>query len=251
MKLTVDIRYSQESFLLDTSFSLDSSRAAVFGPSGSGKSTLLHLLAGLNTPRSGRIVLDGEVLFDRVSGVNVPPHRRRIGMVFQDGRLFPHLTVEGNLRYGLKRIPKGGARLRFDEIVSLLEIDALLHRRPATLSGGERQRAALARALLARPRLLLLDEPLAGVDASRKASIIPFLQRVFEKTFTPALIVSHDLEEILPLTRHMIVLDEGRLAGLGHYRDLLAGRRCRPLLGGHGRVNCLENNNLTLQGELK
>jgi molybdate transport system ATP-binding protein len=251
MKLDIDIRYRQESFLLDASFCLDSSRAAVFGPSGSGKSTFLHLLAGLKTPRAGRIVLDGDVLFDRAAGVNVPPHRRRVGMVFQDGRLFPHLTVEGNLRYGLKRIPGEGARLRFDEIVRLLEIEELLRRRPATLSGGERQRVALARSLLAQPRLLLLDEPLAGVDASRKASIIPFLERVFEKTDTPVLIVSHDLSEILPLTRDMIVLDGGRVAGLGQYHELLAAHRCAPLLGGHSLLHCSMNEHFTLQGELK
>jgi molybdate transport system ATP-binding protein len=251
VKLDIDIRYRQESFLLDTTFCLDSPRAAVFGPSGSGKSTFLHLLAGLKRPCAGQIILDDEVLFDSAAGVNVPVHRRRVGLVFQDGRLFPHLTVEGNLRYGLRRIPAGGTRLRFDEVVSLLELDNLLPRRSITLSGGEQQRVALARALLAQPRLLLLDEPLAGVDANRKASIIPFLERVFEKTKTPVLIVSHDLAEILPLTRFMIVLEGGRLAGIGQYRDLLAGHRCRPLLGGKSPLHCFDNDNLTLQGELK
>ena len=195
----------------------------VFGASGCGKTTLLHLVAGLLCPQAGRLLLDDEVLFDHSARRHVPPHERRIGVVFQDGRLLPHLSVEANLRYGERLVPPTERRLQQGPVVELLEIGPLLDRRPRQLSGGERQRVALGRSLLASPHLLLLDEPLAALDRPIKQQILPFLQRVRDELAIPMLYVSHDLGEILQMTSQLLVIADGRVAGHGHYTDLAIG----------------------------
>jgi molybdate transport system ATP-binding protein len=207
---------------------------AVFGASGAGKSTLLNLIAGLHTPDAGRIAVGDTVFFDAVDGTNLPIEQRGLGMVFQDARLFPHLTVRGNLLFGLKRA--GGRTsatdITLDQVIDLLGIASLLERRPYRLSGGEKQRVALGRALLARPRLLLMDEPLASLDAARKNEILPYIERLRDEIALPIVYVSHALDEVLRLATSMIALDGGRVVALGSATDVLAAPALRGLIGG-------------------
>ncbi len=221
--LAFDLTVTRGDFTLRCAAEAGAGVTAVFGPSGAGKSTLLHAIAGLTRPERGRIELEGKALFDADRRVNVPPHRRRVAVVFQDGRLFPHYSVRGNLCYGDPRPVRGGGR--FDQIVEMLALGGLLDRRTSGLSGGERQRVALGRALLSEPRLLLLDEPLASLDAGLKRQIIPFLRRVIESAAVPMLYVSHDVGEILQFTDRMLVLDRGELVGSGAFHEVLADPR--------------------------
>ena len=193
---------------------------ALFGPSGAGKSTVIAAIAGLLRPDRCRVVIDGVVLADTATGQFTPPERRRAGLVFQDSRLFPHMSVATNLRYGARRAPAGA--VRFDEIVDMLGLAALLHRRPRTLSGGERQRVAIGRALLAQPKLLLLDEPLASLDGARKAEIIPYLQQLHRGVAMPIVYVTHALEETVQLATHLVLLDRGRVLAAGPIAELAA-----------------------------
>lgn len=218
------LRIQRGDFTLEADLQLDAPVTAIFGPSGAGKSTLLAAVAGLIRPNAGRIGLDDIVLHDGATGASLPASRRRIGMVFQDGRLFPHYTVRGNLRYGERLLAAVQRRIVFDDVVNLLELNSLLDRRVDRLSGGERQRVALGRALLCSPRLLLLDEPLASLDAGLKRQIVPFLRRVIETSGIPMLYVSHDIGEILQLTEDLVVLDKGRVVGAGKFRDVITDR---------------------------
>ena len=167
---------------------------ALFGPSGAGKPSVVGVIAGLTQAHAARVIVDGIVLTDTEHRIHVPPERRRLGLVFQDAKLFPHMKVRENLNYGLKRAPPG--EIQFDDVVDLLGIAALLDRRPHTLSGGERQRVAIGRALLAQPRLLLMDEPLASLDAARKAEILPYLARLKQALALPIVYVTHALDEV-------------------------------------------------------
>ncbi len=179
---------------------------ALTGPSGAGKTTVLNAIAGLVRPRSGRIEVDGRVLFDSAHGIDLPAHRRRVGYVFQDARLFPHLDVRGNLLYGRHAAAEGAPRFELDAVVALLGIGALLARRTTNLSGGEAQRVAIGRALLSQPAILLFDEPLSALDQARREELIPYLQRVRDEVRLPMLYVSHRAEEIRQLaeaTHHL------------------------------------------------
>lgn len=205
-------RFGRDGFTLDTAFNAPQAGVtALFGPSGCGKSTILAAVAGLLRPDEGRVALGGDVLLYTARGVFTPPERRRLGVVFQDARLFPHLSVETNLRYGLRRAPRDANGPTFDDVVSLLGIAHLLARRPAGLSGGERQRVALGRALLACPRLLLMDEPLAALDAARRAEVLPFLARLRDLAGLPILYVTHALDEVDALADHLVLLEAGRV----------------------------------------
>ncbi len=204
---------------------------ALFGRSGAGKTTLVNMLAGLLRPDAGRIVVDGTVLFDSERGLDVPPERRRLGYVFQEGRLFPHLSVRGNLTYGLRRVAPAERRIELDQIVALLGLDALLERRPRDLSGGEKQRVALGRALLANPRLMLLDEPLAALDQPRKEEILPFIERLRDELAIPIVYVSHAMPEIVRLADTMVLMSEGRVEAVGALDDLTSRLDLRPLTG--------------------
>lgn len=204
---------------------------ALFGRSGAGKTTIINVIAGILSPDSGRIALDADVFYDGATRVALPPERRRVGFVFQDARLFPHLSVEGNLRYGLRRARAAGSPIAFETVVDVLGISPLLPRRPQTLSGGERQRVALGRALLAQPRLLLLDEPLASLDAARKAEVLPYIERLRDEFHLPMLYVSHALDEVIRLADHLLVVSDGRIAASGPIVDVLSRLDLQPLLG--------------------
>ncbi len=215
--LSFDLDLQRNGFQLQLAATLDAPVTGIFGPSGAGKSTLLALIAGLLKPTRGHITLDGTVLVDSDRGLFLPPHQRHIGLVFQDGRLFPHLDVTQNLRYGQRHLTPAQRRFTLTEITTLLEIGHLLRRQPRDLSGGERQRVALGRALLYSPRLLLLDEPLSALDDALKAQILPFLQRVRDETGIPMLYVSHARQEIAALTTHLLTLEAGKLVNTAHH----------------------------------
>jgi molybdate transport system ATP-binding protein len=194
--IEIDIRFHRSDFNLDFKQSLSEPVTGLHGASGSGKSTLLGLIAGFISPNDGFIKLDDVVLFDRNQSVNLPPHKRKVATVFQDGRLLPHLNVKDNLLFGFKLTPEQDRRIDFEVVTSLLEIKGLLAKRVHELSGGETQRVALGRALLMSPKLLLLDEPLSSLDIRLKKQILPFLKRIKDEVSIPMIYVSHDKEEI-------------------------------------------------------
>jgi len=213
------IEYS--SFRLTAEFSLPTEGTiAVFGPSGSGKTTLLRCLAGLIRSPSGFLQFDNEVWQDEAKGIFVPIHRRAIGLVFQEARLFPHLSIKRNLTYGMSRVSLQHRRISLDRVVDLLGVEPFLDRRPHQLSGGEQQRVAIGRALLRSPCLLLMDEPLASLDIQRRREILPFIQRVHQELTMPIVYVSHDLSEILQLAKSLILLKEGRVAAVGPIQEI-------------------------------
>jgi molybdate transport system ATP-binding protein len=209
--LSVDVEKNLGDFSLVARFETAGRATALFGPSGAGKTTLVNMIAGLLTPDRGRIVLDDAVLFDSTARINVPAHKRRIGYVFQEGRLFPHLSVARNLDYGrrMSGLPVDSAEA--ERIIDMLDIRPLSQRRPGKLSGGERQRVAVGRALLMCPRLLLLDEPLASLDARRKEEILPYLERLRDEGRVPMVYVSHNADEIKRIASFVVCLDAGRV----------------------------------------
>jgi molybdate transport system ATP-binding protein len=213
--LVVEVEKTLGEFSLNALFAGEAGATALFGPSGAGKTSLVNMIAGLVRPDRGRIVLDGEVLFDDAARIEVPAWRRRIGYVFQEGRLFPHLSVKHNLNYGRWMGGHKADPAAFAHVVELLDIGPLLDRRPGKLSGGERQRVAVGRALLMRPRLLLLDEPLASLDARRKQEILPYLQRLRDEARVPMVYVSHDAAEVRQIATRVVRLDNGRVVATG------------------------------------
>ena len=222
MSLDVDIDHARGGFRLAARFASQPGITALFGRSGSGKTTLVDIVGGLIRPDRGRVAVDGETLVDTERGVFVPKHRRRIGYVFQDSRLFPHLSVRQNLLYG-RWFAAGsdGAASDFASVVELLGIDHLLARRPDSLSGGEKQRVAIGRALLAHPRLLLMDEPLASLDEQRRAEILPYIERLRDGAGVPILYVSHSVIEVARLATTVVLLTEGGVAAVGPVLDIL------------------------------
>lgn len=215
MSIVVDIRHRLGAFTLEAVFETGGRLTALFGPSGSGKTSLINLIGGLLRPDEGRIIVDGRVLADIKAGTYVPKHKRRIGYVFQDARLFPHMTVSQNLRYGRFFVAASERYGEMAGVVELLGIGHLLDRRPGGLSGGEKQRVAIGRALLASPRLILMDEPLASLDDQRKAEIMPYIERLRDETKIPIVYVSHSVAEVARLATDIVVLDRGKVAASG------------------------------------
>jgi molybdate transport system ATP-binding protein len=227
--IEIAVTATRGDFTLDATMTGSGGVTALFGPSGAGKSTVIAMIAGLITPQQGRITLNGRVLFDGAQRINVPPHRRRIGVVFQEDRLFPHLNVKQNLLYGRWFNKDRSANL--SEIIDLLNLGALLDRRPLSLSGGEKQRVSLGRALLTAPELLLLDEPLSNLDPLRRAEVLPYLERLRDHKNIPMVYVSHTVEEVVRLTNHVVVLDRGRIIADGTTEAVLNNAALWPVFG--------------------
>ncbi|HEX3063736.1 MAG TPA: molybdenum ABC transporter ATP-binding protein [Usitatibacter sp.] len=227
--LDVDIEVERGAFRVEARFASDAPIVALFGRSGAGKSTVVNAIAGIVRPRRGRITVGGRTLFDSARGIDLPPEARRVGYVFQEALLFPHMTVAANLAYGERLTPASERFVERDRVVSLLDLSRLLERRPAGLSGGERQRAAIGRALLASPRILLMDEPLASLDAPRKAEILAYIELLRDELALPIVYVSHALEEVTRLADSMVLVADGRVAAQGSVAEVLA----RPEMQAH------------------
>jgi molybdate transport system ATP-binding protein len=222
-------RLNLQGFVLDVDLQLPGRGVtAISGPSGSGKTSLLRSVAGLVQPDSGFLSVNGDVWLDTERHFSLPVHQRQLGYVFQEASLFPHLNVLENLRYGLKRVPVAQRRVQLDQAAELLGIEHLLRRMPAGLSGGERQRVGMARALLTSPRLLLMDEPLAALDAARKREILPYLERLHEQLDIPVLYVSHAQEELARLADHLVLMDAGKVISSGPVAHTLADLSLPP-----------------------
>ena len=213
--LRVDVTKNLGEFAVEVSFAIEGRVTGLFGASGAGKTSLVNMIAGLLPPDRGVIAIDGDVLDDTADGVHIPPHRRRIGYVFQDARLFPHLDIRQNLDYGRRMNRLAEDPVLWARVTDLLDIGGLLDRRPGKLSGGERQRVALGRALLAQPRLLLLDEPLGSLDEERKVEILPYLVRLRDEANVPMVYVSHDAAEMRQLATQVVMLSRGRVIAFG------------------------------------
>ncbi len=236
MDLQVDVEKQQGDFRFSASFDLTSRRCGIFGPSGSGKSTLMHLLAGLQKPDRGSIRLAGRTLYDAAAGINVPPEDRRIGVVFQHAHLFPQMNVGRNLLYGWRRTPVAERQIAPEALVEVLGLGHLLERGVNRLSGGEKQRVALGRTVLACPRLILMDEPLTGLDEELKYQIIPYLKKVFAEFAIPLLFISHSLREMRLMTEEVLVFRQGSLQGRTATEDLA---RSSMATGAGGYANML------------
>jgi molybdate transport system ATP-binding protein len=231
MALSVDIRHRLGSFLLDARFEAGGGLVALFGRSGSGKTSLINIVAGLIRPEHGSVAIDGEVLVDTASRRFVPRHLRRIGYVFQEDRLFPHLTVRQNLLYGRWFSPQPDRSGSLGHVVGLLGLASLLERRPGKLSGGEKQRVAIGRALLANPRLLLMDEPLASLDEARKSEILPYVERLRDQSKIPIIYVSHSIAEVARLASTIVLLSDGKVAAAGPTIEIMHRLDLFPLTG--------------------
>lgn len=227
--LDVRLRHRFRGFSLDVAFEAPPGVTVLSGRSGSGKTTIVSALAGLLAPDEGRIAVDGETLLDTGRGIRLPPHRRRLGYVFQDARLFPHLTVAQNLDYGAWFAPRNAPREDAGRVVEMLGIGHLLGRRPGALSGGERSRVAIGRALLSAPRLILADEPLASLDEERKAEILPYFERLRDEVSVPILYVSHAASEVARLATTIVALEGGRVLRQGPADEVLADPMVLPL----------------------
>jgi molybdate transport system ATP-binding protein len=207
---------------------------AILGRSGAGKTSIINMISGLSQPTKGHIIIGGKSVYDSTKNINIAPEKRRFGYIFQEGRLFPHLSVMSNLTYGMKLIPMGERQIKTDQVIDLLDLSRLVHRRPAKLSGGEKQRVAIGRALLTSPQLLLMDEPLASLDAARKQEVLPFIKRLSTEFSIRVLYVSHSMEEILVIADKILVIINGRLAASGNTREVMGLDNFRDMTGTGG-----------------
>jgi molybdate transport system ATP-binding protein len=229
--IKVDVEHRAGKLELAIEFEADARVTALFGRSGAGKTSLVNIIAGLTRPTRGRIEIDGRVLFDSGARIDVPVHERRIGYVFQEGRLFPHLTVKRNLLYGHDLVPRSEHFVPLDTIVRLLGLDELLERRPGDLSGGEKQRVAIGRALLSSPQVLLLDEPLASLDAHRRDEVLQYIELMRDEISIPIIYVSHAVEEVVRLADAVVLLSAGKVAAIGSVEDVMGRPDLRPTGG--------------------
>ena len=232
MTLSITLRHSFPGFELDVDFEAPPGITVLFGRSGSGKTSIINAVAGLLRPDAGRVAAGDWVLFDTARGLWLPPHRRRLGYIFQESRLFPHMTVRQNLLYGRRFSPRHDRRESIEHVVAMLGIGHLLDRRPAMLSGGEKQRVAIGRALLASPRLILADEPLAALDEARKAEILPYFERLRDEVSVPILYVSHSAAEVARLATTVVALQDGKVARQGPAAEVLSDPGVTPLGAG-------------------
>ncbi|WP_037317201.1 molybdenum ABC transporter ATP-binding protein [Ruegeria halocynthiae] len=228
MSLSVRLQHDLPDIKLDLSFDAPPGVTVLFGRSGSGKTTVVNAVAGLLRPKAGRVAIDGWQLFDTDQNHWLPPHRRRLGYIFQEGRLFPHLTVRQNLLYGRWFAPRGARREDPDKVIEMLGVGHLLDRRPTGLSGGEKQRVAIGRALLASPRLILADEPLAALDDARKAEILPYFERLRDEVSVPILYVTHSAAEVARLATSVVALQDGKVVRHGPASDVMADPSVAP-----------------------
>lgn len=229
MSISVDITRKLPQLTIRASFSAHDGVTTLFGRSGAGKTSVINMIAGLMAPDAGRIALGDQVVFDRDAGIFVPPHARRIGYVFQDARLFPHMTVGKNLTYSQRWGKRTANPERAKQVCDLLGLDHLLARRPKDLSGGEKQRVAIGRALLADPAVLLLDEPLSALDSARKAEILPYLERLRDVGGVPMLHISHQVSEVMRLSTQVVVVQDGRTTRIGTPAEVLGDAAHAPL----------------------
>lgn len=236
--ISLDITLPRKNFDLVIKEEFSSGITGIYGPSGSGKTSFFQAIAGLIKPTKGRILINYRSVFDTDRKINTSVAERRIGYVFQEGRLFPHLSVEKNLLYGYKK--KENNLITYREVVRLLNLGQLLQSKPSQISGGERQRTALGRALLSSPEVLLLDEPFSALDAQLRNQILPFLYRIHQEVKIPILVVSHDISDLLKITDRLLILKEGRCIGHGKYTDLLRATALRRIIGTNTLVNTLE-----------
>lgn len=217
--IEVDFQLKRKNFMVSIGEQFGEGITGIFGPSGAGKTSLLQAIAGLAVPEKGKISIKNKPIFNTEKKINLPVNKRNIGYVFQEGRLFPHLNIEKNLLYGVKKnIPQ---KINFDKVVNMLNLKHLLHSKPANISGGERQRVALGRSLLASPDILLLDEPFSAVDVRLRSQILPFLLKIHRQTTIPILVVSHDLPDLLKLTNKLCIIRDGKCIGHDDYYELL------------------------------
>lgn len=235
--IDVNVKLQRSDFTIDINERFASGITGVYGPSGSGKTSLLSLISGLESPDDGEISINNAIVYSASKKINVAVQKRNVGYVFQEGRLFPHMTVEQNLRFGLSK--SDTALIGFDEVVSLLGLSRLLHQKPAHISGGERQRTALGRALLSSPSLLLLDEPFSALDAGLREQIIPFILKVHQRINIPILVVSHDISDLLKLTNTLFLIRSGRCVGHDDYLNLLKEPALKYAFGSNCIVNAL------------
>ena len=229
--LDVDIEQTLGTFQLNAAFASAAPVIALFGRSGSGKTSIVNAIAGVTRPTRGRIAFDGHIFFDSAARQWMPPEHRRVGYVFQDGLLFPHLNVDRNLQYGRRNSDENSPAIDAGKVIELLGLASLLPRKPGTLSGGEKQRVAIGRALLAQPRLLLLDEPLASLDGDRKAEILTYIERLRDQFAIPIVLVSHALDEVVRLADAMVLIDAGRVTATGSVDEIMGRLDLSPATG--------------------
>jgi molybdate transport system ATP-binding protein len=237
MKISISVFHEFKDFTLDAQFEAPKGLTVLYGRSGSGKSTIINAVAGLLRPQKAHIKVGSQVLQDSASRVWLPPHKRHLGYIFQDSRLFPHMSVAGNLDYGARASRRSIDRQQRIQVIDMLGLGALLTRRPIALSGGEKQRVAIGRALLADPRVILADEPLASLDGARKAEILPYFERIRDETDIPILYVTHSPDEVARLATTVVALEGGKVVQQGPAREVLSDPSSRPMgLGAVGAV---------------
>ncbi|WP_373087096.1 molybdenum ABC transporter ATP-binding protein, partial [Sneathiella sp.] len=240
--LDIRLKKSVHGFHLSAEFTAADGVTALFGPSGAGKTLIAKMLAGLIRPDDGHIHVDGRALFDPRKSINIPVHRRHVGFVFQEHRLFPHYTVRGNLTYGNRRVTRGAPVIKFETVVDILGIGGLLDRSPTALSGGERQRVAIGRALLSNPKILIMDEPLSSLDAARKSEILPLIEQLKAEFNITTLYISHSIEEVSRLADTVLLIENGALKGAGPTAEILSRLDLIPFSGGYDAGSVVEAN---------